>query len=114
MYFFLSLSPSTLSWKTQILLSLQVTDLIISTSELETALNNSADPNSFDPTVLQLCHHEPGALGDGEVRPFPCAEGLYGRYVSVDLPSTTQYLHFCEVEVFGSGEFFLFLSYSLR
>jgi len=50
----------------------------------------------------QMCGTFQGPGGAGQEMTVTCAEGVYGRYLVVQLMGQ-QYLHLCEVEVYGGG-----------
>ncbi len=68
---------------------------------------NPSAPETFDPTMFQVCHCQQSAVAQGETTMFQCEGIVVGRYVSVNFPSTkTDPLHVCEVEVYGfSGKY---------
>ena len=71
-------------------------------------LTNTA-PTSISIANYTLCGQWPGTAPDGQTLPVRCADGLPPfRYVII-LNNNAEYLAFCELQVFGTGQFAQFV-----
>ncbi|XP_073340787.1 uncharacterized protein [Pagrus major] len=86
--------------KTHKVFSVSVTNIIEAHERLngaEIRIGDSLDSNGINNPRCALISSMPG----GFTRKFQC-NGMDGRYVTIVIPGRTEYLHVCEVEVYGS------------
>ena len=60
----------------------------------------------LDMPGFNRCGQYSGTPQDYEVATIQCADGVVGRYLYIYIPHS-EYLQFCEVEVYAPGEDFL-------
>uniref|UniRef100_A0A8C6TQN6 Si:ch211-215k15.4 n=1 Tax=Neogobius melanostomus TaxID=47308 RepID=A0A8C6TQN6_9GOBI len=86
--------------KTHRIFTVNVTNVIEASQRLngaEIRIGDSLENNGNNNPRCAIISHIPGGFTQG----FDC-NGMDGRYVNIVIPGRTEYLHVCEVEVYGS------------